>query len=68
VSDPLTGTPQTVPENTTRRSVVPSGAAVPLSAYEHALAVVPLVVQFSVVPFSVPLAVPATGTPAHVAV
>ena len=40
----------------------------PLSAYGHAFAAVPVVVQLSVAPLSVPLAVPLTGTPAHVAV
>jgi hypothetical protein len=67
-SEPLTGTLQTVPEYATRRSVVLSGTAVPLSAYGHAFAAVPVVVQLSVAPLSVPLAVPLTGTPAHVAV
>jgi hypothetical protein len=43
--------------------------AVPLSANGHAAAeAVPVVVQFIVAPFIVPLAVPVTGTPAHVAV
>ena len=43
-----------------------SGVAVPLRAYAQPFDAVPVVVQFSVAPLNVPLAVPTTGTPAHV--
>jgi len=43
------------------------GTAVPFNANAHVFAAVPVVVQFIVVPLSVPLAVPVTGTPAQLA-
>ena len=50
------------------RSVVDAaGTAVPFSVKVQTAAV-PFVVQFIVVPLSVPFALPLTGTPAHVAV
>ena len=61
------GSPHTVPEYATRRSPVVSGVAVPLSANAQPFDAVPVVVQSIVAPFKVPVAVPATGTPAHVA-
>jgi len=64
---PLTGALQTVPVYVIARSVEPAGTAVPLSANVHAPPL-PLVVQFSVVPLSVPAAEPMTGTLPHVAV
>jgi hypothetical protein len=65
---PLTGVLHTVPEYATFRSVVDAaGTAVPFSVKAQTAAV-PLDVQFIVVPFSVPFALPLTGTPAHVAV
>jgi len=68
VSVPLTGVLHTVPAYVTLRSDEEApGSAVPFIANGHTAAV-PLVVQFIVVPLSVPFAVPDTGTPAHVAV
>lgn len=64
---PLTCWPHTVPVYVTRKSAALSGVAVPPNPYEQLFAAVPLVVQFSVVPFSVPLPVPVTATPLHVA-
>ena len=50
------------------RSVVDAaGTAVPFSVNAQ-MAAVPFVVQFIVEPLSVPVALPLTGTPAHVAV
>ena len=60
VSVPLTGALQTVPAYVSARSVEPAGTAVPLSANVHPPPV-PLVVQFIVVPLSVPEAEPLTG-------
>jgi len=68
VSVPLTGVLHTVPAYVTLRSDEEApGSAVPFIENGHTAAV-PFVVQFIVVPLSVPFAVPDTGTPAHVAV
>jgi len=56
-----------VPPYITFKSAAATGVAVPFSEYEHA-PVTPLVVQENVEPFNVPLPVPVTGTPTHVAV